>query len=176
VQSSLCYSGSSCITVSSNEHCQPLPRQLAMPRSFQFEMTAYGFPARKPLDTKNSESRYSSLVTSPLSGTTPSRIQTEYAPISFAITISVNRRSPITAICEGEVRRSPKCARISAEQAGLGLECRRTFTPVLRSSKAASMPSGSLERVPEELDTIKILEGEYCFTRAWNLSCRSHYE
>lgn len=118
-----------------------------------------GLGAANPLPIKKAESPYSTLVTNPLSGTTPSLIQTEYAPIIFAMTTSVNSLSPTTATCEADETRSPKCAMISGPHAGFLSEWRRTLTPVARSRVSAWAPWGSCERVPEELETMRRAEG-----------------
>lgn len=57
--------------------------------------------APHPLLLNHPSTAYSSLVTNPVSLTTPSLIQIARAPIMFAITTSVKRRSPIMTIWEG---------------------------------------------------------------------------
>lgn len=62
---------------------------------------------------------------------------------------------------------------ISSPHAGFFKVCRSTVTPVLRSRMSAAVPLGSLESVPEEFETMRMLLGLYVASRALNFSCEA---
>lgn len=72
-------------------------------KPISYSTTTPGHGARNPLPLRYPSTTVSTPPNRLLLWTTPSRIQRPQEPIMFAIMMSVNKRSPTMAICEGWV-------------------------------------------------------------------------